>query len=239
MSKEEIKEDIINDINRLLSKDTGDLEKVNEMFNNMPDAKNKQQLPQQQAQSMPPQMQQMPMQGKQMPSQMPMPSQMQQMPSQMQMPPQMQGQQMQQMLMQGQPMPPQMQGQPRSQMPQIPLTQQQVQQLNSLPPQQQQQYYQQLVQQFMAMNNPMNNQMNNQKEQFIGTIDYNALIYGNRDTLVLILLYVFLLTPQINNLMVKIPYTSDNGYYPNYLGILLRGLIFVGMYIGMKKFNLI
>ena len=35
MSKEEIKEDIINDINRLLSKDSGSLENVNEMFNNV------------------------------------------------------------------------------------------------------------------------------------------------------------------------------------------------------------
>jgi hypothetical protein len=232
MSKEEIKEDIINEINRLLTKDPSDNEKVSEMFNNIPEVKNKQ------AQIMPPQV---PMQAKQLPQQIPqqMPQQMQMPQQQMQMPQQqMQMPQQQMQMLQQQMQMPQQQMQ-RQAMPQIPLTQQQVQQLNSLPPQQQQQYYQQLVQQYMAMNNPMNNLANNQKEQFIGTIDYNALIYGNRDTLVLILLYIFLLTPQINNLMVKIPYTSDNGYYPNYLGILLRGLIFVGIYIGMKKFNLI
>jgi len=91
--------------------------------------------------------------------------------------------------------------------------------------------------------------MQSQKEQFTeelnkpnvntGSIDYNALIYGNRDSLVLLLLYIILLTPQINNLMNKVPYLSDDGNYPNYLGILIRGLLFVGIYVGMKNMKLI
>jgi hypothetical protein len=107
----------------------------------------------------------------------------------------------------------------------MPPHMQQMQPQRQLP---QQQHYQQML----------NQQMQN-RESFMGSIDYNAIIYGNRDTLVLLLLYIILLTPQINNLMVKIPYTSDNGFYPNYLGILVRGLLFIGVYISMKKFKLI
>ena len=70
MSKEEIKEDILKDINRLLSKDIKSSD-VNEMFNNIPDTKlnisqpTPQQIPQQMPQQMPQQIPQ------QIPQQMP------------------------------------------------------------------------------------------------------------------------------------------------------------------------
>ena len=54
-----------------------------------------------------------------------------------------------------------------------------------------------------------------------------------------LILYIILLTPQVNNLINKIPYTSESDNYPSYLGILLRGLIFISIYIGMKNINLI
>ena len=223
MSKEEIKEDIINDINRLLSKDSGNVENVNEMFNNMPEVqptKQAPQAPQQPQQQMPPQ---------QMPPQMPP-----QMRPQQQMPPQHLMQQMPpQHLMQ--------QRQMQQQMPQIQLTPQQMQQMQQLSPQQQQQYYQQLVSQHMGLQQQQQQQqmLAQTHESFTGSIDYNALIYGNRETLVLLLLYIILITPQINNVMNTIPYTSDNKFYPNYLGILVRGLLFIGIYLGMKNFKLI
>jgi hypothetical protein len=79
------------------------------------------------------------------------------------------------------------------------------------------------------------------KEKFVNTsgLDYNSIIYSNRDSLVLLLLYLILLTPQINSIMNKIPYTSDDGSYPNYLGILIRGLIFISIYVGLKNVGLI
>jgi len=239
MNKEEIKEDIISDINRLLSKD-GKEDNINELFNNANEKQvqqNSQVMPQQNPQVMP--QQKVSMQNPQLNPQL-NPQQMQQMHQQMQQ------QQMQQQIQQ------QMQQQQMQQQ----IQQQQMQQqmhhphmpghLHQLTPQQQQQImHQQLLQQGINPQmlqqqrlNPMlvREHMANQNNS---SDNINNIIFSNRDSLVLFLLYIILLTPQINSLMNKIPYTSDHDNYPGYLGILLRGIIFISLYIGMKSLNLI
>ena len=230
MSKEEIKEDIINDINRLLNKDTRENDKesisMNELFSgnmNQPKQMNKVEIQQQKPQ-MQPQMQ--PQMHPQMHPQISpqVPPQMQHMSPQMQQ--QMYQQQMQQQLQHQQQQ--QMQQQIQQQMMQQKMQQQMFNQgngpvnLQQLPPQVQQQMQKQI------------------KEHMEGTsFDINNIIYSNRDSLVLFLLYIILLTPQVNSLMNRIPSTSEENNYPNYIGILIRGIVFISIYIGLKKLNLL
>jgi hypothetical protein len=246
MNKEEIKEDIIRDINNLLSKDSKD-ENINELFNgSMNEKKQIQQNPQV-----------MPQQKVSMPNQQLTPQQIQQM-QQHQMQQQMQQQQMQQQMQQQQMQQHQMQQQMQQQQMQQPQMQGHLQHMqhpghNQLSPQQQQLLNQQLLQQGinpqMLQQQGINPQMLQRlnpamlKEHLANqnnTSDsISNMIFSQRDSLVLFLLYVILLTPQINSIMNKIPYTSDNDNYPGYLGILLRGVIFISLYIGMKNLNLI
>jgi len=223
MSKEDLKEDIISDINRLLSKDGKDGENINELFNsNVSEKQVMQQSPQKIA---------IPAQYNQM-QQMPTPQQIQQMQHQQmqhqQMHPQIQHQQMQPQMQ------PQMHPQMQHALHQQALQQQAMQQqMQNISPQQQQM----LMQKMYNNQNPglLKEHLINQNNSF----DINNIIYNQRDSLVLFLLYVILLTPQVNGLMNKIPYTSDNENYPGYLGILLRGVIFITIYISMKNLNLL
>lgn len=207
MSKEEIKEDIINDIHRLLSKDPKETENMNELFNSTISEKPQMVQPkvQQQMQQPQPQMQQL------------TPQQMQQ----------LQQQQMQQHMQQ------QMQQQHMQQQIQQQMQQQHMQQQHM---QQQQQLTPQMIQRLQQMQNP---QMVKEHLASNAPIDFNNIIYSQRDSMVLFLLYVILLTPQVNSIMNKIPYTSDDNNYPGYLGILLRGLIFIIIYIGLKNMNML
>ena len=247
MSKEELKDDIINDIDRLLKKEGSGSLNMTELFNENTMSEMQPQQPQVKKQ---PQMQPQ-MQPQQM-LQQPMPQQMQQMNPMQSMPPMhpqmqpMQPQQMQpqqitpQMLAQ---MPPHVQQQMFAQMP----PQLQHQMLSQMPPQIQQQIISQMSPQMQQQlmgpgygaNQARTQGMLGKEHMAGGSFDINQILYSQRDSLVLLLLYLILLTPQVNSLMNKISHTSDNGYYPNYLGILLRGTIFIGMYIGLKKLNLI
>ena len=65
------------------------------------------------------------------------------------------------------------------------------------------------------------------------------VFFANRDALVLLLLFCVICTPQVNVFLNKIPNTSDLYSYPNYLGILLRGVLLVGTYLTLKKLNFI
>jgi hypothetical protein len=171
----------------------------------------------------PPMMQQkVPMQQpQQMPQQM-----MQQMPQQMmqQMPQQMMQQMPQQLLQQ---MPQQLSPQQQQQINQQMMHQQMMQGMNP-----------QMMHRMQQMNNPnmIKEHLSNQNNSSDGI---SKMIFSNRDSLVLFLLYIILLTPQVNSVMNKIPYTSDYDNYPGYLGILLRGIIFISLYIGMKNLNLL
>jgi hypothetical protein len=215
MSKEEIKEDIINDIHRLLSKDPKETENMNELFNSTMSEKPQMVQPKvQQPQMQQPQMQQPQMQQPQMQQQL-TPQQIQQLQQQ-----QMQQQQMQQHMQQQH-----MQQQIQQQMQQQHMQQQMQQQLTP-----------QMIQRLQQMQNP---QVVKEHLASNAPIDFNNIIYSQRDSMVLFLLYVILLTPQVNSLMNKIPYTSDDNNYPGYLGILLRGLIFIIIYIGLKNMNML
>jgi len=215
MSKEEIKEDIINDIHRLLSKDPKETENMNELFNSTMSEK---------PQMVQPKVQQPQMQQQQMQQQL-TPQQIQQLQQQQLQQQQMQQQQMQQHMQQQH-----MQQQLQQQMQQQHMQQQMQQQ------QQQQQLTPQMIQRLQQMQNP---QVVKEHLASNAPIDFNNIIYSQRDSMVLFLLYVILLTPQVNSLMNKIPYTSDDNNYPGYLGILLRGLIFIIIYIGLKNMNML
>ena len=80
-------------------------------------------------------------------------------------------------------------------------------------------------------------------EQFSGTekcMDSTQnIIYMIREPLVLLLLFSIILTPQVNKILNKIPYTVDSENYPGYLGILLRGIILVSIFVLVQKLNLI
>jgi len=244
MSKEELKDDIINDIDRLLKKEGSGSLNMTELFNE----NTMSEMQQPQVKKQPQQQMQQQMQPPQM-LQQPMPQQMQQMNPMQSMPPMhpqmqpMQPQQMQpqqitpQMLAQ---MPPHVQQQMFAQMP----PQLQHQMLSQMPPQIQQQIVSQMPplmqQQLMGPGYGANMSRTTGKEHMSGgSFDINQILYSQRDSLVLLLLFLILLTPQVNSVMNKISHTSDNGYYPNYLGILLRGTIFISIYIGLKKLNLI
>jgi len=224
MNKEEMKEDIINDINKLI-KDSKE-ENINELFNGTIEKKQVQQNPQI--------MQQNPAMMQQNPQMMQQKAPMQQMPPQMmhQMPPQMMQQMPQQMMHQMHPqmmqqMPQQLSPQQQQQMHQQMMNQQMLQGMNP-----------QMMQRLQQMNNPnmVKEHLANQNNSSDGI---SKMIFSQRDSLVLFLLYIILLTPQVNSVMNKIPYTSDYNNYPGYLGILLRGIIFISLYIGMKNLNLL
>ena len=233
MSKEEIKEDIINDIHRLLSKDSKESENINELFNNTISEKPQVLPPKVQQQSQ--QVQLSPQQMQHLQQQQMQQQQMQQQLQQQQLQQQQMQQHMQQQHMQQQ-MQPQLSPQQQQMLQQQLLNQQMAQQI----PQGNQQVTPQMMQRMQQMHNP---QMI--KEHLVAStttnnsIDFNNIIYSQRDSMVLFLLYVILLTPQVNTLMNKIPYTSDNNNYPGYLGILLRGLCFIIIYIGLKNLNML
>jgi hypothetical protein len=242
MNKDEMKEDIIRDINNLLSKENKE-ENINELFNSsISDKKLVQQNPQQKV-SIQPQQQQI------------TPQQMQQIQQHQMQQQQIQQQQMQQQQMQQQQLQQQLQQQQLQQ--QMQHQQMHMPQMQQLTPQQQQQMQQQLINQQLLQQgiNPQMmtpqmiqklQQMHNPgitKEQMSNTVSssdsISNIIFSQRDSLVLFLLYVILLTPQVNSLMNKIPYTSNDDNYPGYLGILLRGLIFISLYVSMKSLNLL
>ena len=219
---EDLKEDIINDINRLLSKESPMHGNVQENHHNQqmnelsPQAiahmqkQMHQQQMQQQMEHQIPQMQQMP------PIQQHMPSQMEQMNN----------------------VSPQMMAQ---------LQQAQQQQMHK---QLLQQQMAQQMQQAQAQEKPMPTPI--LKKQVVEHLDANNsgnsnsmldgikdVFFANRDALVLLLLFCVICTPQVNVLLNKIPNTSDIYSYPNYLGILLRGVLLVGTYLTLKKLNFI
>ena len=219
---EDLKEDIINDINRLLSKESPMHGNVQENHHNQqmnelsPQAiahmqkQMHQQQMQQQMEHQIPQMQQMP------PMQQHMPSQMEQMNN----------------------VSPQMMAQ---------LQQAQQQQMHK---QLLQQQMAQQMQQAQAQEKPMPTPI--LKKQVVEHLDANNsgnsnsmldgikdVFFANRDALVLLLLFCVICTPQVNVFLNKIPNTSDLYSYPNYLGILLRGVLLVGTYLTLKKLNFI
>ena len=222
------KEDIISDIDRLLN-NTNNTENQ-QVF----DEKNQNEIMQQQMAQAQQQMQQ------QMAQQ-----QMQQQMAQQQMQQQMAQQQMQQQMAQAQ------QAQMQQQMAQAQMAQGRVPGVQ-LPPHVLQQLLQQQMnnhniphshgQKIEQMNNSPSNSMSDSSIDMI-----KDFIYEYRELLVLLLLFCFLLTPQVNSLLNKIPYISNvesNTFgrvneYPGYSGILLRGIIFVSIFIGLKKLNLI
>ena len=142
----------------------------------------------------------------------------------------------------------------------------QMEQMNNVSPQmmaqlqqaQQQQMHKQLLQQQMAQQmqqaqaqeKPMPTPI--LKKQVVEHLDANNsgnsnsmldgikdVFFANRDALVLLLLFCVICTPQVNVFLNKIPNTSDLYSYPNYLGILLRGVLLVGTYLTLKKLNFI
>jgi DNA primase len=221
---EDLKEDIINDINRLLSKESPMHGNVQENHHNQqmnelsPQAiahmqkQMQQQQMQQQMEHQIPQMQQMP------PMQQHMPSQMEQMnnvsPQMMAQLQQAQQQQMHKQLLQQQMAQQMQQAQLQTEekpMPTPILKKQVVEHLDA-------------------------NNSSNSNSTLDGIKD---LFFANRDALVLLLLFCVICTPQVNLLLNKIPNTSDIYSYPNYLGILLRGVLLVGTYLTLKKLNFI
>jgi hypothetical protein len=238
MSKEGLKEDILNDITRLLNKESND-KKENDIFENKNIDMNKniqeqdmqeipahilsqmqQQMQPQMYQQMQPQMQQMhPQMQHQMQQQMEQQMQ-QQIHNQLQQ--QMAQQQMQQQLAQ-------------QQMAQQQMAQQQ------MPPellaQLQQRQQQKQVHEHMQQVNKSNSELFSGSDKCMDST--KNMIYMIREPLVLLLLFSIILTPQVNKILNKIPYTVDAENYPGYLGILLRGLILVSIFVIVQKLNLI
>lgn len=225
MSKEGLKEDLINDINRLLNKENK--ESTEEYFNqNVLDSPHE---GQQQIRDIPPHVLAQ-LQNEHMQQQM-----QQEMPRQMHqemhdVPPQVlaqfQHQQMQKQL--------QMQAQQQHQQQQndsmgYPMNHQ--------------------------MGGQMNHKMNlptrpiiNSKKGMLEHLDGSSLdkvkdtIYMFRDPLVLFLLFSVILTPQVNSILNKVPYASGaSGFneYPSYVGIMLRGVLLLGAYLMLKNMNVI
>jgi len=218
---EDLKEDIINDINRLLSKES-------DMHGNVQENRHTQQMNELSPQAiahMQKQMHQQQMQ-QQMEHQIP---QMQQMPPiQHHMPSQMQH---------SDELSPQMMAQ---------LHQAQQQQMHK---QLLQQQMAQQMQQAQAEEKPLPPPI--LKKQVVEHLDASSTsnsstmdmvkdtFFAYRDPLVLLLLFCVVCTPQVNNVLNRIPNTSDLYSYPNYLGILLRGVLLVGTYLTLKKLNFI
>jgi DNA primase len=218
---EDLKEDIINDINRLLSKESPMHGNVQENHHNQqmnelsPQAiahmqkQMHQQQMQQQMEHQIPQMQQMP------PMQQHMPSQMEQMNN---VSPQMMAQ-----LQQAQ----------QQQMHKQLLQQQMAQQMQQVQAQAEEKPMPTPI-----LKKPVVEHLNSGNSN--NTLDgIKDLFFANRDALVLLLLFCVICTPQVNLLLNKIPNTSDIYSYPNYLGILLRGVLLVGTYLTLKKLNFI
>ena len=226
MSKEGLKEDLINDINRLLNKENK--ESTEEFFNqNILDSPHEGQQ-QQQMRDIPPHVL----------------AQLQNEHMQQEMPQQMH-----------QEMPRQMHDVP----PQV-LAQFQHQQMQK---QLQMQAQQQAMQQADPMGYPMNHQMGgqmnhkmnlptrpiiNSKRGMLEHLDGSSLdkvkdmVYTFRDPLVLFLLFSVILTPQVNSILNKVPYASGaSGFneYPSYIGIMLRGVLLLGLYLMLKNMNVI
>ena len=224
MSKEGLKEDLINDINRLLNKENK--ENSEEFFNqNVLDSP---QEGQQQMRDIPPHVLA-----------------------------QLQNEHMQQQMQQE--MPRQMHQEMHDVPPQV-LAQFQHQQMQK---QLQMQAQQQAMQQADPMGYPMNHQMGGQmnhkmnlpsrpmtqsKRGMLEHLDGSSLdkvkdtVYMYRDPLVLFLLFSVILTPQVNSILNKVPYASGaSGFneYPSYVGIILRGVLLLGMYLMLKNMNVI
>jgi len=224
MSKEGLKEDLINDINRLLNKENK--ENSEEFFNqNVLDSP---QEGQQQMRDIPPHVLA-----------------------------QLQNEHMQQQMQQE--MPRQMHQEMHDVPPQV-LAQFQHQQMQK---QLQMQAQQQAMQQADPMGYPMNHQMGGQmnhkmnlpsrpmtqsKRGMLEHLDGSSLdkvkdtVYMYRDPLVLFLLFSVILTPQVNSILNKVPYASGaSGFneYPSYIGIMLRGVLLLGMYLMLKNMNVI
>ncbi len=235
MSKEGLKEDIINDINRLLKEE----KEVNIEEMTMPDMRGQvlnqgQELNPQQIK----QLQQL--QQQQLEQQM-----QQQIQQQLQQQIQQQLQQQMQKQMQQQ-MQQQMQG---NQIPQIPP---QIHPLNAqLNPQLHPQMQQQLMSQLNGANNGIPNGPKIQQQlvqHFEGgekgkdmMNDVKDIVYLIREPFVLLLLCIIILSPQVNTILNKIPYLkpSEEEIYPSYMGIVFRSVLLVTIYFGVKKLNLI
>jgi hypothetical protein len=219
MSKEGLKEDLINDINRLLNKENKD--NTEEYFNqNILDSPQEQQH----VRDIPPHVLA-----------------------------QLQNEHMQQQMHQE--MPRQMQQEMHDIPPQV-LAQFQHQQM-------QKQLQMQAQQQADPMGYPMNHQMGGQmnhkmnlpsrpviqsKRGMLEHLEGGSLenvknaVYTFRDPLVLFLLFSVILTPQVNSILNKVPYASgSSGFneYPSYVGIMLRGVLLVGVYLILKNMNVI
>ena len=234
MNKENMKEDIINDIDRLLNNSNHDMQQLDQdgMIQNMNNNQDSQMQAQAQAQ----------MQA-QIQAQMQAQAQAQmQAQAQAQAQAQMQAQAQAQMQAQAQA---QMQAQIQAQMQAQAQAQMQHPQNQQIPPH----ILKQLLMQQSKYDNPMKlnstiEHLGNTNESYVDIV--KDIVYTNRELLVLLLLFCFLLTPQINSILNKIPYTVDtstfsreNIEYPGYLGILLRGILFVSIYVTLKKLNLI
>jgi len=235
MSKEGLKEDLINDINRLLNKENKEnKENTEEFFNqNVLDSPNE---GQQNIRDIPPHVLAQ-LQNEHMQQQM-----------QQEMPQKMAHQMQQDMPRQMHDIPPQV------------LAQFQHQQMQK---QLQMQAQQQAMQQADPMGYPMNHQMGGQmnhkmnlpsrpmtqsKRGMLEHLDGSSLdkvkdtVYMYRDPLVLFLLFSVILTPQVNSILNKVPYASGaSGFneYPSYIGIMLRGVLLLGMYLMLKNMNVI
>jgi hypothetical protein len=239
MSKEGSKEDLINDINRLLNKESKEeFFDQNHLDLDLDD--------EQEMRDIPPHVL----------------SQMQNEHMQQQMQPQMRPQMQTQMQPQMRKQQPQMQQQMHEIPPQVlaELQHQQMQKQLQLQAQQhaQQQAQQQAIHQMMQQNNLKNNTVIEKLATVnSGTKSENSLspkgttngldnvkdmVYMYRDPLVLFLLFSVILTPQLNSVLNKLPYASGaSGFneYPSYVGIVLRGLLLVGVYVVLKKSNVI
>jgi len=235
MNKENIKEDIINDIDRLLNSSNHEMHEIQGinqegMMVNMNNNQDAQMQAQMQAQAQAQMQAQMQAQAQ---AQMQAQAQAQ---MQAQAQAQMQAQVHAQMQAQAQA---QMQAQAQAQMQAQMHAHAQSQQIPSHV----------LKQLIMQQDSPMRENgivehLNSSNESYVDII--KDIIYANRELLVLLLLFCFLLTPQVNSVLNTIPYTVDtstfsreNVEYPGYLGILLRGVLFVSIIITVKKLNLI
>ena len=113
----------------------------------------------------------------------------------------------------------------------------------NIPPHILEQMQQQNIQKNITPNTP--NTSNIPNEHFNGADtgdDFKNLIYTIRVPLVLLLLVCIILTPQMNSILNNIPYTSNVSYtshYPNQIGILLRGIILVCIFVVVQKLKLI
>jgi hypothetical protein len=217
---EDLKEDIINDINRLLSKESmqGNVQEnrhAQQMNELSPQAiaHMQKQMHQQQMEQQIPQMQQMP------PMQHHMPSQVQ---HNDQLSPQMMAQ-----LHQAQ------QQQAHKQL----LQQQMAQQMQQAQAQAQAQAEEKPIPPPILKKQVVEHLDNGSSNNTMDTVKNTFFEY--RDPLVLLLLFCVICTPQVNKLLCNIPNTSDLYSYPNYLGILLRGVLLVGTYLALKKLNFI